>query len=53
MKYKVVDYVSDMQAVGTRKCVLRTAMLKNGSITVIEEQKWEQANINLTDAVGG
>ncbi len=36
MKYKVIDYVSDMQEEQTRSCELcfGTAMEENGSITV-------------------
>lgn len=49
MKYKVIDYVSDVQEEQTGTCDLcfGTAMVENGSITV-EDENGNKTNINLT-----
>lgn len=49
MKYKVIDYVSDVQEEQTGTCELcfGTAWVENGSITV-EDENGNQTNINLT-----
>ena len=49
MKYKVIDYVSDVQKEQTGTCELcfGTAWVENGSITV-EDENGNQTNINLT-----
>ena len=49
MKYKVIDYVSDIQEEQTGTCELcfGTAMVENGSITV-EDQNGKTAEISLT-----
>lgn len=49
MKYKVIDYVSDIQEEQTGTCDLcfGTAMVENGSITV-EDENGNKTEINLT-----
>lgn len=49
MKYKVIDYVSDIQEEQTGPCDLcfGTAMVENGSITV-EDENGNKTEINLT-----
>ena len=49
MKYKVIDYVSDVRKEQTGTCELcfGTAWVENGSITV-EDENGNQTNINLT-----
>lgn len=49
MKYKVIDYFSDVQEEQTGTCELcfGTAWVENGSITV-EDENGNQTNINLT-----
>lgn len=49
MKYKVIDYVSDVQEEQTGTCDLcfGTAMVENGSITV-EDENGNKTEINLT-----
>ena len=49
MKYKVIDYVSDMQEeqTGTCEVCFGTAMVENGSITV-EDQNAKTTEISLT-----
>ena len=49
MKYKVVDYVSDIQKEQTGTCELcfGTAWVENGSITV-EDENGNKTEINLT-----
>lgn len=49
MKYKVIDYVSDVQEEQTGTCDLcfGTAMVENGSITV-EDENGNKTDINLT-----
>lgn len=49
MKYKVIEYMSDIQEEQTGTCELcfGTAMVENGSITV-EDENGNQTNINLT-----
>lgn len=49
MKYKVVDYVSDIQEEQTGTCDLcfGTAMVENGSITV-EDENGKTTEIHLT-----
>lgn len=49
MKYKVIDYVSDVQEEQTGTCDLcfGTAMVENGSITV-EDENGKTTKISLT-----
>lgn len=49
MKYKVIDYVSDVQEEQTGTCDLcfGTAMVENGSITV-EDENGKATEISLT-----
>lgn len=49
MKYKVIDYVSDVQEeqTGTCEVCFGTAMVENGSITV-EDENGKTTNIDLT-----
>lgn len=49
MKYKVIDYVSDVQEEQTGTCELcfGTAMVENGSITV-EDENGKTTKISLT-----
>lgn len=49
MKYKVIDYVSDVQKEQTGTCDLcfGTAWVENGSITV-EDENGNKTEINLT-----
>lgn len=49
MKYKVIDYVSDVQKEQTGTCDLcfDTAWVENGSITV-EDENGNKTEINLT-----
>ena len=49
MKYRVIDYVSDIQEEQTGTCDLcfGTAMVENGSITV-EDENGNKTEINLT-----
>lgn len=49
MKYKVIDYVSDVQEEQTGTCDLcfGTAWVENGSITV-EDENGNKTEINLT-----
>lgn len=49
MKYKVIEYVSDIQEEQTGTCELcfGTAMVENGSITV-EDQNGKTTEISLT-----
>lgn len=49
MKYKVIDYVSDVQEEQTGTCELcfGTAMVENGSITV-EDENGKATEISLT-----
>lgn len=49
MKYKVIEYMSDIRKEQTGTCELcfGTAWVENGSITV-EDENGNQTNINLT-----